>query len=473
MEQNTQSNENNSQIGTNANSGQIFNKPEKKNNKKVVLLAVIVVVVVLGIVASYFLFFSDKKDDNTPVLENEKVEEVKIDKELDSDQDGLPDYIEKVLGTDLNNSDTDGDGYSDFEEIKNGYDPLGNKKYTEEEWEAVKELMRDEGKEIYKEIFEEKEKIKYCIGHCPILEEEIIGIEFVIGEDGMAKDNLYIFNIQTGKKIIINPQPVNILSFSRYEDNVIWVDNRRKESFKDDNWTVWMKNILTNEETELFSTRVEEMALYKNKLIFLKHKEFVTPDTTSALYAGDNKLYMYDLNTKETKILVNEPTETMHDLGMGLRRSCLSVYENIVVYRDDIFGEKENDVNWDGVSILYALDLSTMEKHQIDKVGRISNCPSRNKNVIAYEVGSKKEGTFKIFEYDLIKGQRSEITEVEKPFILDEYRVAWVSYLKLYENELVYSKRSSFWTGPDVSSEYNYCMKVNLNSKKKEDVTCE
>ena len=156
MEQNTQSNENNSQIGTNANSGQIFNKPEKKNNKKVVLLAVIVVVVVLGVAASYFLFFSDKKDDNTPVLENEKVEEVKIDKELDSDQDGLPDYIEKILGTDINNSDTDGDGYSDFEEIKNGYDPLGDKKYTEEEWEAVKEEIRGEGEESYKSIFVEE-----------------------------------------------------------------------------------------------------------------------------------------------------------------------------------------------------------------------------------------------------------------------------------------------------------------------------
>ena len=159
MEQNTQSNENNSQIGTNANSEQIFNEPEKKDNKKAVLLVVIVVVVVLGIVASYFLFFSDKKDDNTPVLEKEKIREIKIDKKLDSDQDGLPDYIEKVLGTDLNNSDTDGDGYSDFEEIKNGYDPLGDKKWTEEEWEAVKEEIRGESGELYDDIFEEKKII--------------------------------------------------------------------------------------------------------------------------------------------------------------------------------------------------------------------------------------------------------------------------------------------------------------------------
>ena len=86
-------------------------------------------------------------------MEDEKVEEVKINKELDSDQDGLPDYIEKVLGTNLNNSDTDGDSYSDFEEIKNGYDPVGDGKYTEEEWEAVEEKIRNEDENLYTNLF--------------------------------------------------------------------------------------------------------------------------------------------------------------------------------------------------------------------------------------------------------------------------------------------------------------------------------
>ncbi len=43
---------------------------------------------------------------------------------LDFDQDGLSDEEEKLYGTDSNNSDTDGDGYSDGIEIKSGYDPL-------------------------------------------------------------------------------------------------------------------------------------------------------------------------------------------------------------------------------------------------------------------------------------------------------------------------------------------------------------
>jgi hypothetical protein len=43
---------------------------------------------------------------------------------LDSDQDGLTNQEEKTLGTDPNNPDTDGDGYSDGKEVQSGYNPL-------------------------------------------------------------------------------------------------------------------------------------------------------------------------------------------------------------------------------------------------------------------------------------------------------------------------------------------------------------
>ena len=43
---------------------------------------------------------------------------------LDSDQDGLTDQEEKMVGTDPKNSDTDGDGYSDGKEVQSGYNPL-------------------------------------------------------------------------------------------------------------------------------------------------------------------------------------------------------------------------------------------------------------------------------------------------------------------------------------------------------------
>jgi len=48
-----------------------------------------------------------------------------VDPNIDSDNDGLTDAQEKVLGTDPHNPDTDGDGYLDGAEVKSGYNPLG------------------------------------------------------------------------------------------------------------------------------------------------------------------------------------------------------------------------------------------------------------------------------------------------------------------------------------------------------------
>ncbi|XLQ19670.1 MAG: sortase [Candidatus Moraniibacteriota bacterium] len=42
----------------------------------------------------------------------------------DSDNDGLVIYDEYIFGTDPKKSDTDGDGYSDGDEVNNGYDPM-------------------------------------------------------------------------------------------------------------------------------------------------------------------------------------------------------------------------------------------------------------------------------------------------------------------------------------------------------------
>lgn len=44
---------------------------------------------------------------------------------VDSDFDTIPDTEETLFGTDPNKADTDGDGFNDADEIKNGYNPLG------------------------------------------------------------------------------------------------------------------------------------------------------------------------------------------------------------------------------------------------------------------------------------------------------------------------------------------------------------
>ena len=47
---------------------------------------------------------------------------------VDSDNDQLPDEVELIIGSDPNKADTDGDGYEDGLEVKNGYKPLSNEK---------------------------------------------------------------------------------------------------------------------------------------------------------------------------------------------------------------------------------------------------------------------------------------------------------------------------------------------------------
>ncbi|HSX24664.1 MAG TPA: hypothetical protein VLG69_01725, partial [Candidatus Andersenbacteria bacterium] len=42
----------------------------------------------------------------------------------DTDGDSLPDSVETIYGTDPNNPDTDGDGYNDGAEVRTGHDPL-------------------------------------------------------------------------------------------------------------------------------------------------------------------------------------------------------------------------------------------------------------------------------------------------------------------------------------------------------------
>jgi hypothetical protein len=52
----------------------------------------------------------------------------KVDLELDPDNDGLVNYRENSYNTDPKNPDTDGDGYSDGDEVKRGYNPKGEGK---------------------------------------------------------------------------------------------------------------------------------------------------------------------------------------------------------------------------------------------------------------------------------------------------------------------------------------------------------
>ncbi|MFH1048493.1 MAG: FISUMP domain-containing protein [Patescibacteria group bacterium] len=157
MEQNNQPNKNNADIKLDGGGEPIDFNPKKNLSQKTV--ALVLVFVILIIAGSFYYFY--KVNIMLPINDNgqkENIETIKdkeaeVDKNLDSDKDSLPDYMEKIIGTDADNSDTDGDGYDDLEEIKNGYDPLSDKKYAEEEWQAVKDKIKAADEGFYNEVF--------------------------------------------------------------------------------------------------------------------------------------------------------------------------------------------------------------------------------------------------------------------------------------------------------------------------------
>lgn len=159
MEQNSQSSENNTEIKLDSEGEPIEPRAKKGAKIKIVLFVFIIIAVLVG--AGVYFFVLNKKDDAVGPKEEENVEIVKdeeektaeIDKTLDTDQDKLPDYLEEIIGTDKNKADTDGDSYDDLTEIKNGYDPLSDGKYTAEEWKALRKNIKKADAELYAAIF--------------------------------------------------------------------------------------------------------------------------------------------------------------------------------------------------------------------------------------------------------------------------------------------------------------------------------
>ena len=88
-------------------------------SKKFVTAVSIAAVLVLIAVALGSIKFSGTKNTNLSTINASS-----SPSEIDSDNDGLPDWEEALYNTDPHNIDTDGDGTPDGEEINEGRDPL-------------------------------------------------------------------------------------------------------------------------------------------------------------------------------------------------------------------------------------------------------------------------------------------------------------------------------------------------------------
>lgn len=128
------------------------------HGSKFALIAAISILIIIAGIGGYYFYTKDNNIQPTPSLAAVVPTPIPVvDKNSDSDKDGLSDVIEKVLGTYMTKADTDGDGYNDLNEIKSGYSPLiagGVGKYSVQEWDLVKGKIKIEDREFYEREFE-------------------------------------------------------------------------------------------------------------------------------------------------------------------------------------------------------------------------------------------------------------------------------------------------------------------------------
>lgn len=130
------------------------------NSKKSAVIVFIIIGLFILAGGSVLLKAAKNNSETDVNLTPAAIQEV-IDNNLDSDNDGLPDNLEKILRTDLKNPDTDNDDYRDEEEIKNGYSPLAvapEGKYNFDEFEKIKADIQNFSSEVYDKIFAEKDE---------------------------------------------------------------------------------------------------------------------------------------------------------------------------------------------------------------------------------------------------------------------------------------------------------------------------
>ncbi len=137
-------------------------KTEGGNRK---LIFAVIAIAALSVLAIGGYYLTKKSGDNVPIAIVSPAPIV--ESTLDSDSDTIPDLVEKTIGTDPNKMDTDGDGFDDLAEIKNGYSPLiaGSAKFSPEELQVLKDKIKVADTVFFDKEFETKNSTSESINN--------------------------------------------------------------------------------------------------------------------------------------------------------------------------------------------------------------------------------------------------------------------------------------------------------------------
>jgi len=99
----------------------MINRKYLPSKNFLIALSITIGIILIAIIINYFETNTSKYTNNDLVASSATTSAAVA---IDSDHDGLPDWLEKLYGTDPNKADTDGDGTNDLQEIQANRDPL-------------------------------------------------------------------------------------------------------------------------------------------------------------------------------------------------------------------------------------------------------------------------------------------------------------------------------------------------------------
>ncbi len=199
---------------------------------------------------------------------------------FDADQDGLPDDIEKNLGTNLGASDTDNDGYTDLDELKNGYDPLSEGRF-------IGELAP-----IEEAIINQAQLEQPIITGQISPELSVDKIENITAEEN--EENI------VGQKLSGTAPPDSVVTVYLYSDLPIVVTTRvdqygnweylLQESLLDDDHEVY---VTVNDNTGKITGKSDPLSFFIQEARAISPEDFVKIQRQSAAASAQAKIQIY------------------------------------------------------------------------------------------------------------------------------------------------------------------------------------
>ena len=307
-------------------------------------------VIIIIIVISGFVIFKIRNSSSPIVFDNKNTNNIYSSENYlaDDDNDGLLNSEEEIWGTDPGIADTDGDGYTDYDEISDGYNPLGKGKLSTVEIANTNNTINQNNllfeKEIINNWVDSFSKRSHSDGGFNTFEERIgdmdsDGISNILeqaygldpknsdtdGDGKYDKDELRNYENPLGPGTIPE-EIVNIINNA--EGHLLFFDNCNKARFKDS------PSVDDGDDCLIASAILTNKTSYCEKTKSGEYDERGDCYTNLAIINIDEK---YCLNIPKSKGVGNHRDDRVYCLQkIAVMKKNILICNNIPFYFDNL-----------------------------------------------------------------------------------------------------------------------------------------